>query len=111
PAGQDSVSLWVNPSSAGYGAGSAPAADASVANTYNLGLLADFTISYRGGDTAFGEKWDEVRIGTTWAQAVPSSNTPGLANAAHSLMTTATPTSIIANGTSTSLVKMQARDL
>ena len=111
PSGQDSVSLWVNPASASYGAGSAPAPDASVANTYNLGLLADFTISYRGGDTAFGEKWDEVRIGTTWAQAVPSSNTPGAANAAHSLMTSANPGSIVANGTSTSVVKMQARDL
>jgi hypothetical protein len=111
PAGKDVVDLWVNPSSANYGAATAPAPDATVANTYNLACIANFTISYRGGDSTFGEKWDEVRIGTTWAQVAPSSNPPGLASAPHSLMSSASPASIVANGTSTSVVKMQARDL
>ena len=111
PANKDVVDLWVNPSSANYGAGTAPAPDTTITNTYNLTFLANFTISYRGGDSTFGEKWDEVRIGTTWAQAAPSSNLPGPASAAHSLMSSASPASIIASGSSTSLVKMQARDL
>jgi hypothetical protein len=110
PAGNDSVDLWVNPSSSTYGAASAPASDETLNNTYNLSYLANFTLSYDNGDTAFGERWDEVRIGTSWAQVVPSSVTPGPVSAAHSLMTTATPTSIVASGTSTSVVAMQARD-
>ena len=111
PAGNDAVDLWVNPSSTSYGAASAPSSDKSVTGTYNLSYLANFTLSYNGNDTTFGEKWDEVRIGTTWAQVVPSSNVPGAANAAHSLMVSANPTSIIASGTNTSVVKMQARDV
>ncbi len=108
---KDVVDLWVNPNSSSYGAGSAPTPDLTVTSPGNWSSLADFTISYNATDTTFGEKWDEVRIGTTWAQAVPSSNPPGAANAAHSLMTTATPVSIVADGVSTSVVKMQARDL
>ncbi len=111
PAGKDVVNLWANPASANYGAAAAPTPDATVTNSYNLGYLANFTISYRNGDATFGEKWDEVRIGTNWAQVVPSSNLPGLASAAHSLMSSANPTSIVASGSSTSVVKMQARDL
>ncbi|MEI9864406.1 MAG: invasin domain 3-containing protein [Limisphaerales bacterium] len=57
------------------------------------------------------KKWDEVRIGTNWAQVVPSSNVPGPANAAHSLMSSANPASIVADGASTSVVKVQARDI
>ena len=98
PAGHDVVDLWVNPASANYGAATAPAADATVTNTYDLAYLANFTISYRGGDTTFGEKWDEVRLGTNWSQVVPSSNLPGPASAAHSLMVSAGPASIIASG-------------
>ncbi len=112
PAASDIVDLWVDPSSSSYGAASAPVSDESVANTsYHLPYIANFTISYNNGDATFGEKWDEVRIGTNWAQAVPSGNVPGLANAAHSLMLSATPASITANGTSTSVVAMQARDI
>ncbi|EEF63059.1 invasin domain 3-containing protein [Pedosphaera parvula] len=111
PGSHDVVDLWVNPASASYGAATAPASDATVTNTYNLALIADFTISYRGSDSSFGEKWDEVRIGTTWPQAVPASNQPGIASAPHSLMTTASSASIVADGVSTTIVKMQARDL
>jgi hypothetical protein len=111
PAGRDVVDLWVNPAGANYGAASAPAPDATVTNTYNLAYLANFTISYRGGDSTFGEKWDEVRIGTSWAQVAPSSNPPGPANAPHSLMSSATPTSVVASGSSSSVVKVQARDV
>ena len=109
--GTDVVDLWVNPSSASYGAATAPAADASVNGAYHLSYLANFTISYNGNDATFGQRWDEVRIGTNWAQAVPSSNPPGTANAAHSLMSSATPASIVASGASTAVVKMQARDV
>ena len=107
---KDVVDLWVNPSSASYG-GSAPTPDKTITTAANWPSLAYFSLSYNNGDSAFGEKWDEVRIGTTWAQAVPSSNLPGSASAAHSLMVSASPTSIIASGASTSTVKMQARDL
>jgi hypothetical protein len=108
---KDVVDLWVNPSSANYGAGTAPTPDKTITGAGNRPSLAYFSISYNNGDTAFGEKWDEVRIGTTWAQAVPLSNMPGAASAAHSLMVSASPTSIVASGSSTSTVVMQARDL
>jgi hypothetical protein len=107
---KDVIDLWVNPSSASYG-GSAPTPDKTITSAANWPSLAYFSLSYNNNDTAFGEKWDEVRIGTTWAQAVPSSNTAGTASAAHSLMVSASPNSIIASGTNTSTVKMQARDL
>lgn len=110
PASKDIVDLWVNPASANYGAATAPPSDEEVSNTYNLGYIANFTISYRNGDSTFGERWDEVRIGNNWAQVVPSSNVPGPVSAAHSLMTSANPTSIVASGSSTSVVQMQARD-
>jgi hypothetical protein len=108
---KDVVDLWVNPSSSSYGAATAPTPDISVTSTLNWPSLADFTISCNGNDTTFAEKWDEVRIGTTWAQAVPSSNPPGAANAAHSTMISVTPSTIIASGSSTATVKMQARDI
>ncbi len=111
PLGKDVVDLWVNPGSGSYGAAAAPVPDATVTNSYNLGYLANFTISYRGGDTTFGEKWDEVRIGTNWSQVVPSSNLPGAASAAHSLMISASPASIVASASSSSVVKVQARDI
>ncbi len=107
---KDVVDLWVNPSSASYG-GSAPAPDKTLTSAANWPSLAYFSLSYNNNDTTFGEKWDEVRVSSTWAQAVPSSNLPGSASAAHSLMVSASPTSIIASGATTSTVKMQARDL
>lgn len=112
PTASDIVDLWVNPNSSSYGAASAPASDESVTNTsYHLSYVANFTISYNAQDQTLGQRWDEVRIGTNWAQVVPSSNVPGPANAAHSLMLSATPASITASGTNTSIVVMQARDV
>ncbi len=107
----DVVDLWVNPNSANYGAASAPASDVTLTAKGNWPSLADFTMSFNNGDATFVDKWDEVRIGTTWAQVVPSSNVPGPANAAHSEMISATPASLVADGVSTSVVKMQSRDL
>jgi autotransporter-associated beta strand protein len=107
----DVVDLWINPNSANYGAASAPASDISLMAKGNWPSLADFTMSFNNGDSTFVDKWDEVRIGTTWAQVVPSSNLPGPASAAHSDMLSATPASVVADGVSTSLVKLQSRDL
>ena len=87
----DVVDLWINPNSANYGAASAPASDISLMAKGNWPSLADFTMSFNNGDSTFVDKWDEVRIGTTWAQVVPSSNLPGPASAAHSDMLSATP--------------------
>ena len=72
----DVVDLWVNPNSANYGAASAPASDVTLTAKGNWPSLADFTMSFNNGDATFVDKWDEVRIGTTWAQVVPSSNVP-----------------------------------
>lgn len=107
---KDVVDLWVNPVSSSYG-GSAPTSDQSVTSAGNWPSLADFTFSCNGNDTTLGQKWDETRIATTWAQAVPSSNVPGAASAAHSLMLSATPASLAADGVSSSVVKMQSRDI
>jgi hypothetical protein len=108
---KDVVDLWVNPASANYGAGAAPTPDKTVTGTGNWPSLADFTFSCNGNDSTFGQKWDEVRIGTTWAQAVPSSNLPGSASPAHSEMLSASPASMVASGAATSVVKLQSRDL
>lgn len=99
---KDVVDLWVNPSNSSYG-GTAPTPDKTITSTANCPSLADLTFSCNGSDNTFGQKWDEVRIGTTWAQAVPSSNVPGAANAAHSWMVSGVPTGMIADGTSTAV--------
>lgn len=112
PAASDTVDLWVDPNNSSYGAASSPVSDETATNTlFHEAYLANFTISYNNGDPSFGKRWDEVRVGTNWAQVVPSSNVPGLANSAHSLMLSASPASIVASGTSTSVVTMQARDV
>ncbi|HTB85005.1 MAG TPA: invasin domain 3-containing protein [Candidatus Sulfotelmatobacter sp.] len=107
---KDVVDLWVNPTSASYGAGSAPTPDVSVTSAGNIPSLAYFTLSANGNDTTLAQRWDEVRIGTTWAKAVPASNTPNGLSPAHSLMLSASPNTLVADGVSTSIVKMQARD-
>ncbi len=108
--GKDVVDLWVNPVSSSYG-GTAPTPDKTVTSAGNCPSLADFTLSCNGNDSFFGQKWDEVRIATTWAQAAPASNPPGAASAAHSLMIGTSTNTMIADGVSTSIVKMQARDI
>jgi len=108
--GKDIIDLWVNPVSSSYG-GTAPAPDKTVTSAGNCPSLAYFTLSCNGNDSVFGQKWDEVRVATTWAQAVPASNPPSAANAAHSLMIGASTTSMVADGVSTCIVKMQARDI
>ena len=64
---KDVVDLWVNPASSSYGA-TAPAPDITVTSTTNLPGLAYFTFSYNGSDNNFKERWDEVRLATTWAR-------------------------------------------
>ena len=107
---KDVVDLWVNPASSSYGA-TAPAPDITVTSTTNLPSLAYFTFSYNGSDNNFKERWDEVRLATTWAQAVPLNNPPGAAVAGHSMMLSPSTNSVIADGTSSAIVKIQARDV
>jgi len=111
PTGNDAVDLWVNPSSTTYGAASAPTSDATVTCTYNLSYIANFTFSCNGNLSTFGQTWDEARIGTNWSQVVPSSNPSGPVSAAHSLLAGASTNTIVASGTNTSIITMQARDI
>ena len=88
PAGTGGInSLWINPSSATFGAGSAPAADGSTAGTYSATASNDHSDSLIiGAGIAAGADpnqtlIDEIRVGTTWADvtAVPEPSTLVLA--------------------------------
>jgi hypothetical protein len=80
-------SMWINPSSATFGAASAPAADGSTAGTYSTTAANDHTSSLIiGAGIAAGADpnqtlVDEIRVGTTWADvtSVPEPSTLALA--------------------------------
>jgi hypothetical protein len=69
----DTVSLWLNPSSGSLGGGSAPAADVSFSNS----ALADSTglsvvgIKSQGANPQGFWNVDSLRIGDTWADVTP----------------------------------------
>jgi hypothetical protein len=66
-------SMWLNPSSATFGAAIAPTADGSTAGTYSITGTSDHTDSLIiGAGIAAGAapndvNIDEIRVGTTWA--------------------------------------------
>ena len=74
-AGNDRVDLWVDPASTSYGAVSAPA---SLGNTTGSGdpVSLDF-FQFITSSTAGGVQFiDEFRVGTAWAEVVPSGGLP-----------------------------------
>jgi hypothetical protein len=78
--------LWVNPSSATFGAASAPAADGSTVGTYSASGANDHTNSLLiGAGIAAGSNpneidIDEIRVGTDWESVtVPEPSTACLA--------------------------------
>ena len=69
--GNDAVDLWVDPSSSDYGALTSPAAMGSSTNSGDptaIGFCQIVTASSAGGSQYI----DEFRIGTTWAEVVPT---------------------------------------
>jgi len=72
-AGNDRVDLWVDPASGYYGAGTAPDSLGSYTGGSDPVSL-DYFQFYAPGNSSGGiEFTDEVRLGTTWADVVPSS--------------------------------------
>lgn len=66
----DVASLWVNPSSASFGSGSAPAVSLSITNSgTDLSSVSGFLLRGAAGSPA--GTMDELRIGTTWASVTP----------------------------------------
>jgi PKD repeat protein len=71
----DIMSLWVNPDSSFFGAGSAPAADLTQIATTEAGSLN--TIDIKNSSTLpSGTILDEMRVGTTWASVTPTASAP-----------------------------------
>jgi hypothetical protein len=73
----NSVSLWINPNSASFGAASSPAGAIS-ATTGTDGFTIDrFNIRQNtAASVPAAMQWDELRIGTSWAAATPSGPPP-----------------------------------
>jgi hypothetical protein len=75
--------LWINPSSATFGAASAPSPDGSTNGTYSSSGTADHTNSILiGAGIAAGSNpnetdIDEIRVGTTWADVTSVTPEPG----------------------------------
>ena len=74
-AGNDQADLWVDPSSATYGATNAPASLGSTTGSSDPASLLYFALNATSG-TGPTLHIDEVRIGTSWAAVVPSGTPP-----------------------------------
>jgi hypothetical protein len=70
----DDVSqLWVNPSSASFGAGSAPGGALSVTAGTDLARVASFVLYDRSANEPAGGLIDDLRFGLSWADVTPTS--------------------------------------
>lgn len=69
----DTVDFWVNPDSSTFGAGSAPAANGSTSGGNNVASIPYFGI-YAASGAGPGIYFDEIRLGTNWAQVTPPSS-------------------------------------
>jgi PKD repeat protein len=70
-AANDIMSLWINPNSSTFGAGSAPAADLTAIAASEAGSLN--TIDIKNSSTLpFNTILDEMRVGTNWASVLPA---------------------------------------
>lgn len=88
-AGNDAVSLWINPDSFTFGAVSAPSSNASVANdgsVTDLARIASFTLFDNSANEPTGQI-DDLRIGLNWADVTPVPEPSALALGALGLAT------------------------
>jgi autotransporter-associated beta strand protein len=69
-AGDDVQNLWVNPDPSTFGAGTAPAAQASVSGN-DISQVLSYQFRARGTNPPAGVRYDELRADTTWAQVTP----------------------------------------
>jgi pectate lyase len=76
-AGDDRADLWVDPSSADYGAATPPASVGSTTGASDPAAIQYFAINATSGSgpVLF---LDEVRIGTSWAEVTPAEGGPAL---------------------------------
>ena len=74
-AGDDQVDLWVDPASATYGATNAPSSLGNTTGSSDLATLQYFAFNGTSGSGPV-VYYDEVRIGTSWADVTPPSGAP-----------------------------------
>ena len=74
-AGNDQADLWVDPSSASYGATNAPASLGSTTGSSDPTAIQYFAFNGTSGSGPV-VYYDEVRISTNWADVTPSGSTP-----------------------------------
>ena len=72
--GNDTSALWINPSSATFGAGSAPSATLTSSGGTDMAAISQFLL--RGTTNSPIAIVDELRIGTTWASVTPPAPIP-----------------------------------
>lgn len=68
--GNDTSALWINPSSATFGAGAAPSATLSASGGTDMTAISQFIL--RGATGSPVSTVDGLRIGTTWASVTPA---------------------------------------
>lgn len=72
----DTVDFWVNPDSSTFGSGAPPTATGSTSGGNNVASIPYFGI-YAASGAGPGILFDEIRLGTNWAQVTPPSNGGG----------------------------------
>lgn len=68
--GNDTSALWINPSSATFGAGAAPTATLTSSGGTDMTAISQFLL--RGASGSPISTVDELRVGTTWASVTPA---------------------------------------
>jgi hypothetical protein len=73
----NSVSLWINPTSASFGAGSAPSGAISTTTGTDGFTIDRFNIRQNTAPSVpAAMQWDELRVGNSWASVTPSGPSP-----------------------------------
>jgi len=72
--GDDVASMWINPASSNFGAGTAPTPDLTVTNTggTDLSSIASFFIRQDSESETPSIEMDEVRVALSWAEVTPA---------------------------------------
>lgn len=73
-AGDDSSSLWINPSAATFGDDAIPSATVTVTGGTDMTALSQFLI--RGANGSPTGVFDELRVGTTWSEVTTAAAIP-----------------------------------
>lgn len=76
----DISQLWINPNSATFGAGSAPAGFLSSTAGTDIARVASFVLYDRNANEPTAGMIDDLRFGLNWADVTPPAPEPGIAS-------------------------------